>query len=1087
VGHTVGGYRIEAPIGAGGMATVFRATDASNASIALKVLNPARVLPEDVRRFTREYRALAKMDHANIVSVFEAGVHHGYPWIAMEYVAGTDLGSLIGTWERTRPTDRFKQTERIFRGLCNGLQHMHDLGLVHRDVKPSNVLIDQSGEPKLTDFGVVKGDASATHNTQLTMAGRLVGTVAFMAPELITSEGVDRRADLYGLGAILYMMLTFRRPIEASSVAGYLARHLTEVPTSVGEIDPEIPQKLERACQRLLRKDKSHRYPSAAAALQALTRPEDDEALPLRGRDEAQARWARMLMALMDGAGATLAITGTRGSGKSHLFETLVEAAHTAGTQVLAARCRNGSLREQLLASMQLPSDTPLLDLMQVIPQAPVVIAADDLDLADTIEVHQVAQVFRKAVTIEGQPLLLLFTAGDVDSQVASIVGGQATGMRAEQLSLDPLDRRAVVSILRDKRVAGPAAPLLGRRFHEAYAGQPGPIIDQFEALLEAGWLEARGEHLRPKVSLDQLRRADLPVPSTTKAELEALFRPVDRSDSEVLELLAVIDRPATEALLERCVGRPTGRSVDSLIRASILVRSADRQNEQISLAHPCAARVLRGGLTPDAARGLHRNVARALSKRRRRASVREIARHHEAAGQLGEAYKSYTLAARRAARAGTTADLLTAIESAERLEDDLGTALPLAERMLCRRWLRTLRGEAMLERRRWPDAIQAFEQAIVSADKDEDRRPRARCAAGLGRALYRLRRYEEAERYLEEAVADADSGAPERALATRSLADIVMRRGEIERAETLLNEALSTSVDMASKPAEARARRGLAHLRGLQGQLDEASSLLASADELLAGTHAYPVRAGILSRSIELANAAGRYSHALYRAEQLVELVRTHDMSDRLAESYALLAEALLALGDSDEAYDAAVQSRIYAAAHKAPPWRAGIRLARVLTDLDRVGEAAAALPATDRLPVDRVDEPAGLRAAIQARLRAAENPSGAEDLARWAWGRPAPIYAIPAGLLLRDVSLAFTAAGRVDAARSSAKAGLKAMQGPGRAGLRFELLLALDRAAPDPRVRAVIARVAEGIRTNLNSRAAVTFGQRTRNLLEG
>lgn len=254
-GDRIGAYVIQRLLGAGGMASVYlavessgdddEATAPSDTRVALKVLNPARVAPEEVKRFTREYRALARMDHTNVVHVYEAGVHQGYPWIAMEFVDGTDLETEIERWRASPPVDRWERVEKILRGLCHGLQYIHDLGMIHRDLKPSNILLTSSGEPKVSDFGVVKGGGN-THSTQLTMAGRLVGTVAYMAPELITSEIVDRRVDLYGLGAILYVMLTMRRPIEAESVAGYLARHLTEIPKPPAEVDPTVPPRLER-------------------------------------------------------------------------------------------------------------------------------------------------------------------------------------------------------------------------------------------------------------------------------------------------------------------------------------------------------------------------------------------------------------------------------------------------------------------------------------------------------------------------------------------------------------------------------------------------------------------------------------------------------------------------------------------------------------------------------------------------------------------------------------------------------------------------------------------------------------------------
>ncbi|MCA9489622.1 MAG: protein kinase, partial [Myxococcales bacterium] len=125
-------------LGTGGMATVYRALDEGGAAVAIKVLNPARVQPEDVKRFTREFKQLSRMDHENIVKVYEAGVHEGYPWIALELVEGHDLDAEIEAWRSAPPADRWDRITRILRGLCHGLGYIHDLGLVHRDLKPGN-------------------------------------------------------------------------------------------------------------------------------------------------------------------------------------------------------------------------------------------------------------------------------------------------------------------------------------------------------------------------------------------------------------------------------------------------------------------------------------------------------------------------------------------------------------------------------------------------------------------------------------------------------------------------------------------------------------------------------------------------------------------------------------------------------------------------------------------------------------------------------------------------------------------------------------------------------------------------------------
>ena len=178
-------------------------------------MHPGQIVSEDLKRFEREYQTLASLEHPNIVKVYDAGVHNGYPWIALEYVPGPDLEGIAEGWRVHPPDNRYEPLEKIARGIIRGLEYLHARGLVHRDITPSTILVDPTGEPKITDFGMVKGDASTSHCTRLTLTGHLVGTVAYMAPELIAGETVDARADLYSLGSVLYLLLTHRHPIEA--------------------------------------------------------------------------------------------------------------------------------------------------------------------------------------------------------------------------------------------------------------------------------------------------------------------------------------------------------------------------------------------------------------------------------------------------------------------------------------------------------------------------------------------------------------------------------------------------------------------------------------------------------------------------------------------------------------------------------------------------------------------------------------------------------------------------------------------------------------------------------------------------------
>jgi len=1067
------------------MATVFRARGPDGHDVALKVLDPGRVIEEDVKRFTREYKALKRIDHENVVAVYEAGVHDHYPWLAMELVEGTDLETVIDQWKQSPPDDRHEQIERVLRGLCRGLQYVHDLGMVHRDLKPSNVLITADGEPKLSDFGVVKG-GSNTANTQLTMAGRLVGTVAFMAPELITAEGIDRRTDLYALGAVLYLMLTFRRPIEAGSVAGYLARHLTEVPQPPHEHDPSTPPHLERICQRLLQKDPAFRYPTAQAVIQALDRGDQGDALPVRGRDAQVSAFGRRLIALSEGAGGIVALLGPAGSGASHLLQAFVDQAKANHVNVAFAKGGPKGTVPRLLEAAGGEADGTVNDLKRLarlVRGTPWVLVLDDLDTASPGAISAVSRLMRQRVGLEGEPTLLVFSAHDDQGELASLISGESTGLPAAVERLGPVDAKSVVAMLRDRGVLGAAAPALGRRLHADYAGQPGPIVEQLDAMVEAEWFERRGDALRPVRSLDELRRKELPVPHAVAHDVQARIEALDEPTRDLAEILALLDRPASEALLQRCVaGDPDAAmavpsQVESMVQSGVLARQQDEAQELLVLAHPCAARVVRGMLDGHRKRHHHGRIARALRARRRRANALEIAHHRRLSGDLEGAYPLYVQAARRAAREGRYSEVLDICRRGQALRNTAERALDAEERARMARWLHLLTGEALLARRSWTEAIAPLQAALEEARKEDDDQAVSRCLSALGRAHYRCASYADAEPLLREALLRGAEHTTERAAATRALADIELRQGRMSEAKSLWQSALDEAIDSGNRSAEARARRGLAHYQAIAGRLDTAASLLAEADDLLASADEPRVRAGVLARLIELESAAGRMGSAVWRAEALVELARQRDMAERLPEAYALLAHILAFLGDDEDAHDAAQQALIFANAHGGSAWAPRLHAARVLAGLGHGDVAERALPATEDLPIDPIDDPPAQLAAVRARLCAGSDPLRARDLAAWALARTPPRLSLRGARIALDAALALSTAQQTEAARSAVKRGLKQLKGAGGDALRLELLVAMHQAQPDQRVLDALAQIAPRIEAQLPPNAVGTF----------
>ena len=320
-------YELHEVVGTGGMSSVYRAVDTLlERNVALKILHPH--YGEDaeyVERFRREARSVAQLSHPNIVTVIDRGEADGHQYIVFEYVDGESLKQLV---DRTGPLPARRAVELGLQ-VAEALAFAHNAGLVHRDVKPQNVLVTEDGEAKVTDFGIARS-LDVEHG--VTQTGTVLGTSNYLSPEQARGQTVTPATDVYSLGVVLYELLTGEVPFPGENFVAVAMKHINEEPPSLLERRPDVPMRLVAAIDRALAKDPAQRFPSMGAfctelraCLAELGTPDSDRTVirpspvlkqgrPHRMRPARRRRWPLLLVVALAVAAAIVAVFALRGS-----------------------------------------------------------------------------------------------------------------------------------------------------------------------------------------------------------------------------------------------------------------------------------------------------------------------------------------------------------------------------------------------------------------------------------------------------------------------------------------------------------------------------------------------------------------------------------------------------------------------------------------------------------------------------------------------------------------------------------------------------------------------------------------------------
>ncbi len=260
-----GRYRIIKELGKGTMGVVYQAHDPQiDRMVALKILRPDRVTSESfVARFLKEARAIGRLSHAHIVTIYDVGEDHGTVYIAMEFLKGEPFNEVVRSGRLTVP-----QCVEIARQVAETLDYAHRQGIVHRDIKPSNIILTEDHQVKLTDFGIARIEDMAAG--QQTQAGEILGTPVYMSPEQVVGQQVDGRSDLFSVGVILYEMIVGRRPFGGNNIAAIFQAITHDTPEAPSAKDPFIPQRLSDLIMKSLAKDPAQRFQTGRQMAEAL-------------------------------------------------------------------------------------------------------------------------------------------------------------------------------------------------------------------------------------------------------------------------------------------------------------------------------------------------------------------------------------------------------------------------------------------------------------------------------------------------------------------------------------------------------------------------------------------------------------------------------------------------------------------------------------------------------------------------------------------------------------------------------------------------------------------------------------------------
>ncbi|MFT4978199.1 MAG: hypothetical protein ACI8S6_004107, partial [Myxococcota bacterium] len=745
-GHFIGPYRYERQIGKGGMANVVLARDPGGDPVALKILKASR-FKTGLSRFRREFRALIKVRHPNVIAVESYGDIYGHPYIAMEYVEGPDLHKTIRGFRELQPAERWRRVEQILADMSAGLKHIHARGLVHRDLKPSNVLIDANGRCRITDFGIVKlldADSTDPH-----VSTTLVGTWAYASPEQISGRSIDHRSDLYSLGVILYAMLTGRRPFSAQSMGGYLELHQRKAPRPPSQLYAAVPPHLEAICLQLLAKAPRDRPQSADDILAALGQGERPETTaeavpagwqpPMVGRTRQTEQLESAVSALTRRQGGAVLVRGAEGTGKTRLLHHAARYARRLDipTDILDLNASDGAMAAALrLAdrySRELGGIAPpvlgasiaafargegdrdrdlryllfdaLRDTLRVLlASTPRVLIIDNLHHASQ-PVMTLLGYLSRALPARREGLLLIAAArDDLDSSALRwTTSPEELGFVAAELVVPPLSAADVGVLVVRLLGHSTGTDALAERLWRETEGNPLFVAEFIRSLIQRGAiLHGAGGALELSGDGQSLATGELEIPPGVRQVVENRLAPLSAADRAIVSVIAAAGQPVEIDVLLDVVAGDEEDALDRIERLTAEGLLAVRRvglDPLFDVSHRKYGEVLLQSMSSAEQASLHLRLGQVLEAAYgdRPASAEVIGEQYRRAGDAPAAWRHLARAARYLQQRSLLAEASLLLEHLSPMEKAARAELPAEVYALHRRQLLQIRGEILL------------------------------------------------------------------------------------------------------------------------------------------------------------------------------------------------------------------------------------------------------------------------------------------------------------------------------------------------------------------------------------------------------